>query len=272
METTENISILELIIAFSGFFALLSIAFYGLFIAFKKRIEREQEALRKAEIDFERELGEATIKAEQQERVQIAMDLHDELGALVTVLNFNIINAKNRQNDPVKLQKSLDEASNLIGLTVDAIRQISNRISPPALVKLGLNSTIEELVKTINSAAKMHVEYESNLNETRFQLSAELNIYRIVKETINNILKYGKSELLTVNAQLNANELQLDFQYKGIGLTNEEVENLLHSTKGSGLKSIQSRVNNLKATISYLVANQDEAKISVKIPLDEIKN
>lgn len=55
-------------------------------------------------------------------------------------------------------------------------------------------------------------------------------------------------------------------------LTNEEVENLLHSTKGSGLKSIQSRVNNLKQQFFYQMANHDEAKISVKIPLDEIKN
>ncbi|MEY3075664.1 MAG: hypothetical protein RJB25_1307, partial [Bacteroidota bacterium] len=81
----------------------MSIAFIALFLVFKKRIEREQEALRTAEINFERQISEASMKAEQQERVQIAMDLHDEIGALVTVLKINMLNAQNRVNQPERL-------------------------------------------------------------------------------------------------------------------------------------------------------------------------
>ena len=103
METPENISILELIIAFSGFFALLSIAIVLLFLTFKKRIEREQEAMREAEINFEREINEASMKAEQQERMQIAMDLHDEIGAMMTVLKINTNNAKTQIEQPERL-------------------------------------------------------------------------------------------------------------------------------------------------------------------------
>ena len=73
----------------------MSIAFFLLFRAFKNRIEREQALLRSVEINFERDINEATLQAEQRERVQIAMDLHDEIGALVTVLKINVVNAKN---------------------------------------------------------------------------------------------------------------------------------------------------------------------------------
>ncbi|MEN9742324.1 MAG: hypothetical protein RLZZ65_129, partial [Bacteroidota bacterium] len=78
----------------------MSIAFFLLFRAFKKRIEREQALLRSVEINFERDINEASLQAEQRERVQIAMDLHDEIGALVTVLKINVVNAKNRLGKP----------------------------------------------------------------------------------------------------------------------------------------------------------------------------
>ena len=157
METPENISILELIIAFSGFFALLSIAIVLLFLTFKKRIEREQEAMREAEINFEREINEASMKAEQQERMQIAMDLHDEIGAMMTVLKINTNNAKNQIHQPERLLAVLENTTDMINQTAEAVRNISSRISPPTLAKLGLNVTLEDLVKTINETGEIQI-------------------------------------------------------------------------------------------------------------------
>ena len=98
METTQETTISTLLFAFTGLLAFLSIAIYGLFNTFKKRIEREQEALREAEVNFEREINEASMKAEQQERMQIAMDLHDEIGTLMTILKISNYTQKATQN------------------------------------------------------------------------------------------------------------------------------------------------------------------------------
>lgn len=103
MEASEKLIFLKLIIYFTCILVLISLGFYWLFLTFKKRIEREQEALRTAEINFERQISEASMKAEQQERVQIAMDLHDEIGALITVLKINMLNAQNRIEQPERL-------------------------------------------------------------------------------------------------------------------------------------------------------------------------
>jgi signal transduction histidine kinase len=50
------------------------------------------------------------------------------------------------------------------------------------------------------------------------------------------------------------------------------VQRLLRHAKGNGLKSIQSRINNLNATINYEVTKTDKAEINIKIPIDEISN
>jgi len=272
VETTENSSFIGLIFAFSGFFAFISIAFYLLFLAFKKRIEREQEAMRTAEINFERQISEATIQAEQQERVQIAMDLHDEIGALVTVLKINILNAQNRLDQPERLFGLLNETSELIEKTADTIRRISNRISPPTLVKMGLDTTLNELVKTIQSTGKMTINYQSNLNGIRYRLDAELNMYRIIIEMINNVLKHSHTDCLDLEIMRSNDQLNISFNYVGLGLNNAQVQLLLRQEKGSGLKSIQSRINNFRGSISYRVDEKGMAEILINIPTDEIRN
>jgi len=272
LEAPYDISKEELILIGSLFFGLISIGFYALFLVFKKRIEREQEALRTAEINFERQISEASMKAEQQERVQIAMDLHDEIGALVTVLKINMLNAQNRVNQPERLFDLLTDTSQIIEKTAETIRTISNRISPPTLVKMGIDTTIEELVKTINTTGKMNIIYKSNLNRMRFNLEAELNIYRVIKETINNILKHSHTKELHIEIKNACDIIKITFNYIGLGLNNAQVEHLLRSEKGSGLKSIQSRINNLRATINYEVDKKGTAEIRIKIPADEIRN
>ena len=266
METTETNEFFGLIFAFTGVLAIMSIAFFLLFRAFKKRIEREQALLRSVEINFERDINEASLQAEQRERVQIAMDLHDEIGALVTVLKINVVNAKNRLGKPDQLLEILDETSGLIEQTAETIRSISNRISPPTLAKLGLDATLEEMVKTINATGKMTVVYQSNLEGGRFQLDAELNIYRIIIETIHNILKHGQTTQLNLKLAQQNDALKVLFNYQGMGLTNAQEQ------EGMGLKSIQTRINNFGAKINYSIDKKGNAEIEINIPIHELRN
>lgn len=272
MQNTIEINTIRLVFIGIVFVLIFTTSFLGLFLAFKKRLEREQEALRTAEINFERQINEATLQAEQQERVQIAMDLHDEIGALVTVLKINVLNAQHRLNQPDQLFGLLSETSDMIEKTAETIRRISHRISPPTLVKLGLDPTLVEMSKTIQATGKMLITLKSNLDGGRFRLESELNIYRIIIETINNILKHSHTE--EVQLQLNQSKinLKISFSYVGLGLNDGQVKLLLRQEKGSGLKSIQSRINHLRGNISYLTNERGNTAILIHIPLHEITN
>jgi sensor histidine kinase regulating citrate/malate metabolism len=58
----------------------------------------------------------------------------------------------------------------------------------------------------------------------------------------------------------------------GIGLNNAQVQLLLRQEKGSGLKSIQSRINHFNGSINYQVDQKGKAEILIKIPTNEIRN
>ena len=272
METPENISIVELILICSTFFAVLSIGFYVLYDTSRKRIEKEQKALRLAEMEFQRAINEASLQAEQNERAQIAMDLHDEVGALVTILKMNMVKAQKRIEQPEVLQKLFVDTIGLIEHTASTMRQISNRISPPILSKLGLLPALDELIAAIESNEKIKIQHHFSMDGLRFKPDAETNIYRIIKETLNNILKYGLTEEVELTLGKKNDIIELGIRYEGVGLCNAQVEKLLRSNKGTGLKSIQSRISTLHATIDYIQAKKGISEIHAKIPYDGIKN
>ena len=188
------------------------------------------------------------------------------------ILKINIYNAKNRLDQPERLFGLLNETSQFIEKTADTIRRISNRISPPTLAKMGLDTTLIELVKTIQATGKMTIDYQSNLKGFRYPVEMEFNMYRIINETVNNILKHSHTEQLELLVMRSDDSLNIALNYVGEGLNNAQVEHLLRQGKGSGLKSIQSRINNFRGTISYEVNEKGRAEILIKIPSDEIRN
>jgi signal transduction histidine kinase len=272
LENSQDLSFLKLIIVISIFFSIIAVAVFYLFHTFRKRIEKEQEALRLAEMEFQRAINEASLQAEQNERAQIAMDLHDEVGALVTILKMNIVKAQKRIEQPEVLQKLFVDTIGLIEHTASTMRQISNRISPPILSKLGLIPALEELITTLESTEKIKIQHRFSMDGLRFKPGAETNIYRIIKETLNNILKYGLTEVVELTLGKKKDIIELVIRYKGVGLCNAQVEKLLRSNNGTGLKSIQSRISNLHATIDYIQAKKGISEIHAKIPYNGIKN
>jgi two-component system NarL family sensor kinase len=118
----------------------------------------------------------------------------------------------------------------------------------------------------------MTVVYQSNLEGGRFQLDAELNIYRIIIETIHNILKHGQTTQLNLKLAQQNDALKVLFNYQGMGLTNAQVNQLLREQEGMGLKSIQTRINNFGAKINYSIDKKGNAEIEINIPIHELRN
>jgi signal transduction histidine kinase len=244
-----------------------SLAFIWLFFVFRKRIEKEQGILRASEIAFERRLMESTLQVEERERIQIAMDIHDELGTLINVMRLNMHSAIGKLNQQDRLLKLLSENTELIEKTADSMRAISQRISPPLLVKMGLEPSLKELMHSINRSTGILITFDCNLKDIRFEQTVEVNIYRIVQELINNILKHANASKIKLNMMVTSNYLSIDLFHDGIGISNAQVSYQLNQEKGSGLKSIQTRLNNLKGKIDYIVTDDGLAEIRLNIPI-----
>jgi signal transduction histidine kinase len=122
-------------------------------------------------------------------------------------------------------------------------------------------------MNSINRSTGILITFDCNLKEIRFEQTVELNIYRIVQELINNILKHANAGKIKLNMMVTSNYLSIDLFHNGIGISNAQVSYQLNQEKGSGLKSIQTRLNNLKGKIDYIVTDGGLAEIRLKIPI-----
>jgi PAS domain S-box-containing protein len=194
---------------------------------------------------FEQAKLNAILETEERERLKLAGDLHDDVGPLLSSLNMylSLINREQTQNK----EEILENMQDILKDTIGSIREISNNISPHNLNNYGLVSAIKSYIE--REQKLVEINFEENLNDNRLPRIIEIMCYRIVKEMINNTIKYAKAQTIWINLSIEDKMLYLSYRDNGIGFdVNEAIEN---QKTGIGLLNILNRLNTLKATYTF---------------------
>ena len=197
----------------------------------KMRLEHEKRLIQK-------EAFAAIINAEENERKRIAMELHDGLGQLLSAakLNISVLEDTNSEEDRL----AVDNAENLIDQAIADLRNISHNLMPSALIRLGLIPAIHDMADKINSGRKVVVKITSEGFESRLPGNLEIAIYRVIQESVNNILKHAGAGNIFINLRYGGESLDLSIEDDGKGMPEPSTSN---SGKGIGWDDIRSRVS-----------------------------
>ena len=130
--------------------------------------------------------------AREDERGRLARDLHDELGALLTSAKLDAARIRSRLGGQVP--EALERLAHLVG-TLDQVialkRRIAEDLRPSALAHLGLAATLEILAREFGERSGLAVHVQ--LSPVALSADAELTVYRLVQEAINNLTKHAKA-------------------------------------------------------------------------------
>ena len=256
METTIEIPIIPFLTISLALAVAFVIGFVRLFDTYKKRINLEVDKKHEIEKDFERRLIEASLESEEINRNQFAMDIHDDIGALLTILKMKVTHANAHPEEFKNPEEIYEQTQFLIDQTIEKIRQISHRISPPSLQHFGIIPPLEELIQSINDSQQLKVQFTHSLTTPRFSSFVEVNLFRIIQESLNNILKHAQAKKTHVSMYEETMQgvvrLHVEILHDGIGLSQEDVQRILHQSKGHGLKGIFTRIQSLRGEIHFL--------------------
>jgi two-component system NarL family sensor kinase len=165
----------------------------SIFIFIYTRYKLKQKALMERELSRQQQFHfREIINAEEKERRRVAQELHDGLGQLLstTKLNISILEGRLPSTEtPIK------NALSLIDNAIDEVRTISHNMMPSTLIRLGLTSTLRELARIINNSNKIKVELNVDYDERLSDVN-EVTIYRIIQESVNNVIKYSKASCI----------------------------------------------------------------------------
>jgi signal transduction histidine kinase len=133
---------------------------------------------------------------------------------------------------------------------------------PRSLKEKGLQTALNELALNFSSQNLSVVSQSVNLDGKLSQF-IEFNIYRIVQETLNNIVKHSHATNVLIDCNVVDNMLMVSIEDNGIGFdSNKSMEN-----EGIGLKNISNRVKMLNGKIQIISAKNEGTTIEVQVPL-----
>jgi len=233
--------------------------------------ERYANDNRNRELLFEiRKLSLRNYQLQESERKQIAADLHDQLGQLMTgiLLQAEYIHRSVQKKDSA----IASSAQNIIDTTKTLMRSvgdITESLRPLLLDQLGLVEALRELVQQwqqLNSTTTFSIE-ALDVNR-RLPDVVEISIYRIVQESLTNASKHAQAKNISVNLQLDCKDpdgsgvLNLKIADDGIGFNRNEVH-----FNGMGLINMRERVEALSGEFRLISNTGKGVDTLVCIPL-----
>ncbi len=223
---------------------LLGIIIFALIVNRRKMQEAarlEQEKNRQQEL-----LARETLNAEERERRRIGHDLHDGVGQLLSAALMNLNGLVDRVKLSVEDRDLAGKSIALVNASYDEMRSISHQIIPNALLKSGLASAIKEFVNMID-VTRLKVSLEINGFTERLDDQTETVLYRVIQETVTNVIKHSAANLLTIQLINDEDGISLTIEDNGKGFDPAR----LNQFKGTGLRNIQSRIALLKGTVEF---------------------
>lgn len=189
------------------------------------------------------------LNAQEAERSRLAQDLHDDLGGTLSALKGRIA------NESVQL-----ETLDLIEKVINDLRIVSRNLLPPELEKEGLSKAIQYTTERMQNASKIKFMYVVFGQEVRLPQDYELNLYRIVAELLNNVVKHSKATKAVVQVIFHADYLHISVEDNGEGIKTGM------NVWGIGLKNIFSRVEFLKSQLSVDSTPAKGTTVIVEVP------
>jgi PAS domain S-box-containing protein len=211
------------------------------------------------------------VHAQEQERISLARELHDELGQHLALLKIDLHLLRGSLHDAAAHAQWEKIDAEVVAL-IAQIRAISSSLRPPALDFLGLESALRQLLERqfATSACRYVLEYAGL--PARLAPPVEIALYRIVQESTTNIVRYASatSVVVELNGGESCYELELLVRDNGIGFdAGAAVEDILADGRGNGLRGMAERVHLLGGRFDVVSSPSAGTRIAVTLPLEE---
>lgn len=220
------------------------------------------------QLEENRQLTQLIQKHIEDERRSLARELHDELGQYVTAIKTFAVaianKTKERAPDVEASAQTIVAAANHI---YDGMHNIIRQLRPGSLDNLGLSETLRDLINSYqqqNPELKIELNLSGELNKLGENIN--INVFRIVQESINNVIKHADAKHIDVNLHANAHgDLELTIRDDGKGMEIAHVDQTNHF----GLLGMRERVQGLHGqfnVVSSLAKKAGGTTISIVIP------
>lgn len=228
------------------------------------QLEREQQEKKLEEMlqEQERKAINSMVSGQEEERTRIANDLHDRLGSMLSVVK---IHYKSVEDDLEKFKNKTktqyEKANQLLDEACETVRKIAHNMVSGTLTKFGLMPALRELKEKIEETKTLKIELLAHGLDNRLDNSTEIQLYRVVQELLNNVIKHAKATEVTIQLLKREKDLNIMVTDNGIGFDVQK-----NQYEGMGLKSVKARVAEMNGHVLVDASKGSGTTITIEIP------
>jgi len=221
----------------------------------------------------EKRLGELTeelLLAEEQQRQQVAVALHDSIGQMLAFSKRELASLLKEPN--LTTNRSLKKVLDSISKALKQSRELTADLSSPTLHTFGLEAGLEELVEQFSKDNGLKCSFNTTEESKALEKKVELLLYRCAKELLCNIAKHSRAKNVAIGIKSIDNFLELTVTDDGKGFDTSRLDKDKTRKKSFGLFSIQQRLTNVGGSFNIESEKKKGTKVILRAPLSTAKN
>lgn len=183
------------------------------------------------------------VEAEEEERMRIAADLHDDIGPTLSTLNLHITNLPSNLNNAAAVQEYYKRSIALSAKAVEDIHSVAHNLLPKDFKRNGLFYNLQKKINELNSLMITRFFLITDGDDQRLENPISIIIYRIINELAINIIKHAAASEATIQLLVDKKCVEILSEDNGKGFDTHI------QTTGMGLKNIERRVGFLKGNL-----------------------
>jgi PAS domain S-box-containing protein len=234
-----------------------------LYITDVTAVTRMQAELERA-LDENRMLSQRSMQVQEEERRNLARELHDELGQSLNAIKVDAVNIRDNGGADPDIRRSALAIIEVSTQVYDVVRSLMQRLRPVALDDLGLRSAIQYGVdqwQRRHRAVRCQFEAEGDLDGLGEQVN--ITLYRLVQECLTNVAKHAQATRVAISVKRDGNQVRFELEDDGRGF------DPARRKQGLGLIGLRERVESLGGRFEMRSAPGQGVCIRAVIPAME---
>ncbi len=206
------------------------------------------------------------MQVQENERRQIARELHDQVGQSLTAIQLTLQQALDTPSHSSP-NEALQTSIALVGELIQQTQDLSLSLRPSLLDDLGLEAALRWLVNRHKSLSTLALEFWADPLERRLDPRIEIACFRIAQEALTNIIRHARATNATIHLRVSGTQLHLAIHDDGNGFNPSAMKRWGGNRTGLGLAGMQERATLAGGELEIRSSSQRGTEVHARFPL-----
>jgi len=211
-----------------------------------------------------RALAARILNAQEQERVRVSRELHDDTGQALTLLLVRLQLVEGMSSEP-DVRRELGDLRELVGETLDGVRRLAVHLGPSVLEDLGLRAALEWLADRVHAETGLVVALRLDCDCRDVPSEVGVAIFRVAQEALTNVVRHARATRAELRLVMDDGSLELFIADDGRGFAVDEAQ--ARSVASIGLFGMAERIALVGGSLHIDSSPGAGTRIRASVPL-----